>query len=601
MGLYVLIGAVAVALRLFHLGSAPLSSAEAREALAVWRFVMGQGAPIQPVSPAWFTLTSAVFTLFGASEFWARFWPAVAGAALIFFPLTFRRELGRAAALIACALLAISPVMMAASRAADGTMLAAVGVWLMAYGVSRKAGGSGQEAVGRGQRFVIIVGVGLGLGLAAGPRFVAGVLAVALMVIMSLLTRPTLFGQLRIALARTRQNIGPLLLTSAISFVLFLSAALMSGGGLSAAGDALPRWINGWRLTADTRAPWLVPQMLLAYEPLGLMLGIVGLYSAFVSRHWRTFVARLQGDDRPFDFDPLKTVKQLLGAALVGGLLYSIAYTGREAGDAVWAVIPLAMLAGVALAQVFSSGVEMLEGDLETAAAQTGVLFVILIFAYFNLAAFARSTSLIAVASPYPISLLLAIGVIALGALVTVLFAAGWSKAAAVRGAIIAVGAVMLIGALGAGWKLTQTRADDPRELWTPAPTTSNLRLMIQTIEDVSDRYVGNKHEAEIVVLNDPARDDAEGVLGWELRDFTKVEFVDALSPAVNAPIVIADESVSDPKLGSDYVGEKFAVFARQADEPLTLDSAANWWLFRAGAVEYSRKVVWVRGRVEER
>ncbi|MEK9164790.1 MAG: hypothetical protein AAB342_05460, partial [Chloroflexota bacterium] len=216
--------------------------------------------------------------------------------------------------------------------------------------------------------------------------------------------------------------------------------------------------------------------------------------------------------------------------------------------------------------------------------------------AYFNLAAFARSTSLIAVASPYPISLLLAIGVIALGILVTVLFAAGWSKAAAMRGAVIAAGAVMLIGTLGAGWKLTQTRADDPRELWTAAPTTGNIRLMMQTIEGVSDRYVGNKHEAEIVVLNDPARNDAEGLLGWELRDFTKVEFVDALSPAVNAPIVIADESVSDPKLGSDYVGEKFAVFARQADAPLTLENAANWWLFRAGAVEYARKVVWVRG-----
>ncbi|MEK7278769.1 MAG: glycosyltransferase family 39 protein, partial [Chloroflexota bacterium] len=158
MGLYVLIGAVAVALRLFHLGSAPLSSAEAREALAVWRFVMGQGASIQPVSPAWFTLTSTVFTLFGASEFWARLWPAVAGTALAFFPLTFRRELGRAATLIACALLAISPVMMAASRAADGTMVAAAGLWLIAYGLSRMADsrwliaeGRWQEAVGRRQ------------------------------------------------------------------------------------------------------------------------------------------------------------------------------------------------------------------------------------------------------------------------------------------------------------------------------------------------------------------------------------------------------------------------------------------------------------------
>ena len=58
-GLYILIGLVALALRFVHLGEASLSASEAREALAVWRFVprsVSDIAPVQPVSAAWYTL-----------------------------------------------------------------------------------------------------------------------------------------------------------------------------------------------------------------------------------------------------------------------------------------------------------------------------------------------------------------------------------------------------------------------------------------------------------------------------------------------------------------------------------------------------------------
>ncbi|MBI5052193.1 MAG: glycosyltransferase family 39 protein [Chloroflexi bacterium] len=129
--LYVLIGAVALVLRLANLGAPPLLVSEARDALAVYRYTMSMGVPLSTLGPAWFALTSLCFTLFGSSEFWARFIPTIAGTVIVFTPLVFRKEIGRLAALAASAFLAISAVAVASSRYADGTTLAALSLLLI--------------------------------------------------------------------------------------------------------------------------------------------------------------------------------------------------------------------------------------------------------------------------------------------------------------------------------------------------------------------------------------------------------------------------------------------------------------------------------------
>lgn len=600
-GLYILAAAVALLLRLMNLGHAPLTEAEAREALAVWRFVQAAPgvAPLQVVSPLWFALTSFAFAMFGSSEFMVRLWPALAGSALVLMPLTFRRELGRGAALAASGLLAVSPVLLAASRTADGATLAALSLWLMVAGWRRFV----DRDDGRG---LALTGAALGMGLADGPRFFSVVAAGLFALVVVVLARPETVRDVRDALRRLRPHAGRVLLVAVTVFVAASSAALVNRPGLAAAGQAAPVWLSGWAPSAAARPVSLVPMIFGVYEPLALVFGLVGLYVAYLAGMLRAVVARFQtalelpGAPRR-DVPPERlaaargrSVEKALGAAALGALVFALAYPARQAGDALWVALPLTLLAAMMLVEAMGG-----EGNEEwpTVGAQAAVLLVMLVFAYFNVAAFARGYQ--PNTSPYATTLLLAGGVLLLGVVVTILFSAGWSRQAAVRGATVSVGAAMLVGTLAAGLGLTQWRAADPRELWSPDLTTDPIRLLMQTVRDVSNREAGNDSDLEIVVLNDPARDDRHGLLGWELRGYPNAVFVDALSPTIGAPLVIADAGVVDPTLGSAYVGQKFGVFGHWAQAPQTLAGWIDWWLFRAVSVDYARKVVWVRQDVQ--
>ncbi len=69
-------------LRFVQLGALPLSDYEADWALQALRVVQGLKPAIGP-NPAYVHLTAILFYIFGATNFLARFWPALAGSALV--------------------------------------------------------------------------------------------------------------------------------------------------------------------------------------------------------------------------------------------------------------------------------------------------------------------------------------------------------------------------------------------------------------------------------------------------------------------------------------------------------------------------------------
>jgi len=600
--LYVLIGVVALVLRLANLGVPPLLVNEARDALAVYRYTMSIGVPFSTSSPAWFALTSLCFTLFGSNEFWVRFIPAIAGTALVFTPLVFRKEIGRLAALAASALLAISAVAVASSRYADGTTLAALSLLLIVIGVKRY--------LDRGNKNdLIVAGIGLGLGLADGARFFSALAAILFAFVFALVARPSLFNVLVGMVRRVREDAIRFLIAAGATFLALSSAALMNRAGLSAAAEAAPRWLNGWVATLESRPVVLIPQILFLYEPLLLFIAVCVLYIAFVSGLWHQWIASVQTiltpptDDQPDGVEgafalPWRGWAQGMCMAVIGAMSFGVLYPARESSDALWVVLILALIAGKTLAELF--GGEWYEDEWQTVASQAAVLFVMFVFAYFNVSGYARSTVYVANGQSLPyLTLLLAIGVIVLAAIITVLFATGWSGQSSARGAMIAAGVVLLIGSFSSMWGVTRSRVNDPREIWATLPTASNLKLMVKSLNDISDRTTGFKHDLEIVVLNDPAWNDRDTVLGWELREFPKTKFVDTLSPQINSPIVIADAAISDPTLGSTYVGQPFAMWGRKEQTPFALEESIDWWLFRSGQVDYARRVLWVRQDVQ--
>ena len=106
--LYALIFIVALALRLWNLGNYPLSNVEAQQSLLALTLYNGDLPAADYYSPLLITLNWITFLLVGSSDMSARLASVLLGMLLVIAPVTFRRQLGVRACLIAATLLAIS-------------------------------------------------------------------------------------------------------------------------------------------------------------------------------------------------------------------------------------------------------------------------------------------------------------------------------------------------------------------------------------------------------------------------------------------------------------------------------------------------------------
>ncbi|MCX6011823.1 MAG: hypothetical protein NTV30_00105, partial [Chloroflexi bacterium] len=130
-GLWFLIGAGIVIMRLASLDIAPLTNLEARSALDSLAILRGDAimVPTIPllgtvVDPLYSGLLSIVMSIFGTSVFFVRLISAVAGTWLCLLPILARAQMGRPRSLVFSFLLTLSPTLWFASRQANGHLLA---------------------------------------------------------------------------------------------------------------------------------------------------------------------------------------------------------------------------------------------------------------------------------------------------------------------------------------------------------------------------------------------------------------------------------------------------------------------------------------------
>jgi cytidylate kinase len=135
-------------------------------------------------------------------------------------------------------------------------------------------------------------------------------------------------------------------------------------------------------------------------------------------------------------------------------------------------------------------------------------------------------------------------GVAVLGIfLVAGLFATGWSGnvPGAVGGLGFSLAAMLLVGELSAVWGVSFARRANANELWWESTSPRELDLLVKTVEEISVRETGTPDEMPFVVQGD--RDSA---LGWALRPFEYVEFVD--QPArTSAPALFIAPLLGEP------------------------------------------------------
>ena len=559
-GLWILLAAMSLTLRLARLDVAPLAADEVHEALAAWRLAAGSGVPAGGYSPFLLGVNGLLFAVAGTGDGLARLPTALLGSLL---PLTLwllRRRIGRWGALMAGLYLACSPAALFGARHLDGTVVSALGVMLLLGGLTRFLDGGGR-------RWLFVAAGGLAVAVTGGPP--AYGLLLPLAVAGAVLLRDVRRSE---AAVRLWRHLPSALLLFALLVVLLGTAWGVNLTGLGATGDILARWLGRFApATEPAPGPLL---LLLVYEPLGLLVGLGGGLAALLRR---------------------ERFATLLLLWAVGGIVLLWLTPSRAPLDVLTVVLPLALLTGTvaeAVARTWRRGQEWLIEGLY------GVMVLVLwIHLYLVLAHYTILGNMA--------DLALAVLTLSLQVVLALAYWLAVQPEVAWRMPVAATALVLLMLTFSAAWRVAQVYPSDPRELLVTEPTAIEVRDLVSTLEDLSWQETGT---AMLVPFTFEAQPD--GVLTWYLRDFARAQRVDDLRLVEAGPDVVVTSRRELAMRGGEqevtYAGQDFVLRRHWEVRDLTCRGESNWdcrdivrwWLFRKTPalpepVEWA--VLWVR------
>jgi hypothetical protein len=550
---YALALALAVGLRFLHLGALSLSDFEADWALQAFRVAQGLKPALGP-NPAYVHLTAILFYIFGATNFLARFWPALAGCSLVLAPWFLRSRFGRIPALVLAFGLAFDPGLVAISHLAGGPILAMTCLVLAGL-------------MWLHERWAV-AGFFAGLALLSGPSVWFGLLGLALAWAFT-----SVFGR-RIPTEAVEINPGgetgavptPIrtkdyrgALAWGLGTLLGVgSLFLISPKGLSAFVMSFVESLRGWWMLSDVSL-WRSLLALPAYEILPLGFGIAGAVRGILKR----------------DTDSI-----CLGVWALVALVLALIYPGKQTNDLTWVLLPLWALAAIELGHHFD-----FEGPSRwQLAGVTTLVVTLLVFGWLDLAGV---TAMDLSTQPARMRLYLLIAVVLLIGLSLLLVGAGWSANVArlggVWGGVLALTAftlAMSTGAAGLREPLTV-------ELWQPEPRSGRLDVLLKVANQISDLNTGYTGQLPLTMLgmDSPA-------LHWLFRDW-QVQDVSALTPDATPAMVIS--SINQLSLAADYRGEALPLNEVADWGHATSSDWLKWFVYRQMPILRENIILWVR------
>ncbi len=543
--LFLLAFVIALGLRLLNLGAAPLSDFEASWALQALEIAHGE--PVTPgPQPGYLALTSLGFSLLGATNFFARLWPALAGSLLVLAVIVARRQLGQKAALILAFALAVDPGLVALSRLAGGPMMA-LGFTTLALALAFES----RPAA---------AGISTGLALLSGPSIWLGLLGLA-----------AAWGAARwfkfawdagephpaspaTPFARLPAEILREGIFFAMGTLLIIGSRFFTfPAGLGAWAASLPEFLRAWVESSGIPAGRVLVA-LAVYQPLALLFAIVAVISLRKGRGWMAW--------------------------FVAASVLAVLLPGRAVADVAWAVIPLWVLAASSLAAWLDE-----EAKSPIVWGQAGAWFVLFVLAWLTLAGLRLS-----VEDALRLRWFLILGIVALGTLSTVFVGLGWSWQKARAGVVLGWLAALGMYTLATTMSVSQVRPNSPQELWTPPPATASTAMLSHTLRDLALMYTGEENTLEIVSLIDsPA-------LQWVLRDFSEVSFQASLGGAgALPPVVIAFPGSETAAWAASYRGQDFAWRHAPAWSGALPEDLINWLIFRNAPMQTDSVILWAR------
>lgn len=368
---------IAGVLRLVALGGGALSAEGTRHAYAALALFRGTGTTLDAAAGGPFAVlfSSVLFFLFGVSDEVARLGPALAGIGTVVAAIWLRPYLGRAGALLAGLLLAVSPSLVYYARRDQPDAYATCFGTILLVAILR--------LFDRGRRGDFVLAAA-----AAALLFVSSPLGVTTLLIIVaaaavVALRPAAapaddedgdlppFGGANLV-AAARVGALPAALTAAAILALVFSAAGAAPGNLARGpGDWLLNWVRSLTPAGGNlpgRGPAFALGLLPLYEPLALVAGLWG-------------IANLATGAGPASPRGGVAARTLLAIWAVAGAVLLILGGAQQPELLVLVAFPLALLAGVTLGRLIEAIDWRRDGSFWTGGA------LVLLFAVLALAA----------------------------------------------------------------------------------------------------------------------------------------------------------------------------------------------------------------------
>lgn len=585
---YVLLAVVALVLRLAELDTVPLSAPEAHNALSAWRAISPEaaGAGYTPTSQIVFLAQTLAFSLFGASEFSARFLTALAGGVLVLTPSLFRDTLGAGRALALSILLAASPVLLIASRESAEVVWAALFAVGLLWSVRCWLRSREQDAL---SDFLATLAAICG----AAMLFLCGASGVVLSAILAVgIVGASLWSRFQdeepaepnsSAYLLEMMRLfpwGSALLAAVAVLVVAATSFLIYPTGLSSVGSAFSRLVELIAPTSPTSA-FRTLFISLFYEP---HLWLLGIAAVVLSLRANTTFA-----DRFF------VVTAVAGAA--AGVIF-----GGVPANALWLTLPLAGLASGALIACFVPDTGVVFLPAPSWARWLVAVGLVGALAVFTIAAQSGARAMLAagdgllgnVSFPGDAIVLLFVSTmfIVIGFF---LFSSLWGARTTWQGIGLGVAVFFCLTSLGSGWSVAVADSDQPAQAWRNQATGDDTALLRQTLLELTDRESRGFPGLPVYVMA-----DEDSVVAWVLRDFTHTTFIQDLGLAVTQGVVLLPASLQSPDLGTAYVGEDFVIQRSWSLVTMDLIDFPAFWTQRLARVpsliaDRERYVLWLR------
>ncbi len=535
-GILLIVAFLAGILRFVDLGRLPLSPTEAQAAWDVWRFWQPGTAELMTTSPAYFSLTAVLMSIFGDSDVTARLIPVLFGIGLVLLPRLLVNRLGQVGSLVTSGLLAISPLLTVTARAAGGDSMALFALGLMMTAVLRFE----DEPE---PRWLITLFAGLGLGLGSSPLFYGGLLTLILARLLAALVQPG-FSWREVWMGVELPSHWKAVAVGGGVFLSTSALFLWYPAGISSAAMLPVAWLSQFTFQGGLAA-LLNPILAIGrYEPLLVAPGIaVMIWAAWRNRQTATLLVYW-----------------------TTAVLALILLQRSEMSNTLLLLLPAYSLLGLFSQEVFAPRIDLNGWSLGGALTVAGLLIAV------NLARLSRAI----VVSPQEFLPMWVILLAAVVGLVLIYFMAGWDMKATMQGILIGLLALVSIYNWGTAWWLGHEAANDPRERWVSQGTDDDVPMLQTILQDISRQAARSRTDLSIFSsVNSP-------VIGWYLRDFHRLEMGHTIPDNAQFDVIITPAN-ANPSLGGEYRGADFGLL-RLEPEPTAADSpffdAMRWWLF---------------------